>query len=535
LAGVCRPQGLAASKSLPSDSDLSTTSEPATPRRPTALQIGDRNNVVLIRIAFQSLTLVCDTLSSLSSEHLRLCISTLGLFGKQTDTNIALTAAESLMWGVSDSIQSKRKDVEKEPEYSALWMFLLLELLGLCTDARHEVRVGAIQTLFRSLQLYGATLSLNTWDECIWKVIFPLLDSITASIRQTESPPPTADTTATTVPGSGQSWDESKTLALQSLSSIFSDFLTLKIIHLGSFSDAWRTFVSHVEDSFFFDSRSVSTAALRCLERALDALKSTASDASLVPAVSDASERVWMACDEMGNKLSKSTAASALQSPQSGTSSARLKGMGISPFSQDSLLAFVDVIKKTREASKVVSQTQQAEGSAEFEWPIARLNRLMAILKGVITYSNSPEYRPDIDGLTPVQVRGFFVEIDSFTMLILCHVQAAVMSTISTISFSIPSSPSLVLSDLSSYATLPFLAAFDVQGHSPPAESSSHQTPKRVTYTALAKKTMPMLVDLYLEYKDSQEIYADGTMEAVLSVCLLAWLLGVGPLTDTSR
>lgn len=409
LASVCKPQTLTVSRSLPSDTDLSTPSEPPTPRRPISLQIGDKNNVMLIRIAFQSLTLVCDTLSSLSPEHLRLCISTLGLFGKQTDTNIALTAAESLMWGVSDSIQSKRKDVEKEPEYSALWMFLLLELLGLCTDARHEVRVGAIQTLFRSLQLYGATLSLGTWDECIWKVIFTLLDSITASIRQAETSPAATDNTTTTatttILGSGQSWDESKTLALQSLSSIFSDFLTLKIIHLSSFVDAWRTFVSHVEDSFFFDSRGVSTAALRCLERAMDALKGSTGDSNVVSAVSDASERVWMACDEMGNKLSKSTAASALQSPQSGMAPERHKGYGICPFSQDSLLAFVDVIRKTREVSKVVAQSQ-AEETGESEWSLARLNRLMVILKGVITYSNSPEYRPDIDGLTPVQVRG---------------------------------------------------------------------------------------------------------------------------------
>lgn len=94
------------------------------------------------------------------------------------------------------------------------------------------------------------------------------------------------------------------------------------------------------------------------------------------------------------------------------------------------------------------------------------------------------------------------------------------MSTISTISLSIPSSPSLVLSDLSSYATLPFLAAFDVQDRSPPTNSPSRRAPKRVTYIALAKKTMPMLVDLYLEYKDSMAIYADGTLEAVLSVCL---------------
>jgi hypothetical protein len=38
----------------------------------------------------------------------------------------------------------------------------------------------AIQTLVRTLQLYGATLSLDmldTWDE-VWKVTCPLLDTL---------------------------------------------------------------------------------------------------------------------------------------------------------------------------------------------------------------------------------------------------------------------------------------------------------------------------------------------------------------------
>ncbi|KAF9065488.1 hypothetical protein BDP27DRAFT_1228904, partial [Rhodocollybia butyracea] len=122
----------------------------------------EKSYSTLIKIAFQSLTLVCDSVSELSGEHLRLCISTLGHFGRQANTNIALTAAASLLWSVSDAIQAKRKDAEKEPEYSALWMFLLLEVLGLCTDDRPEVRDGAIQTLFRTMQLYGATLSLQT-------------------------------------------------------------------------------------------------------------------------------------------------------------------------------------------------------------------------------------------------------------------------------------------------------------------------------------------------------------------------------------
>src|SRR5260221_8378315 len=118
------------------------------------------------------MTLMCDVLSAPSPEHLRLCIRTLGQFGRQADTNIALTAAESLFWGVSDAIQAKRREADHEPAYSALWMHLLLEILRLCADALPEVRMGAIQTLFRTLQPYGATLSLDTWGECVWKVTF---------------------------------------------------------------------------------------------------------------------------------------------------------------------------------------------------------------------------------------------------------------------------------------------------------------------------------------------------------------------------
>ena len=81
--------------------------------------------------------LVCDSVSSLLPEHLHLCITTLCQFGHQADTNIVLTAAESLLWSVSGAIQAKRNDAQREPEYSELWMYLLL-----------VVWVGAIQTLF---------------------------------------------------------------------------------------------------------------------------------------------------------------------------------------------------------------------------------------------------------------------------------------------------------------------------------------------------------------------------------------------------
>jgi hypothetical protein len=93
--------------------------------------------------------------------------------------------------------------------------------------------------------------------------------------------------------------------------------------------------------------------------------------------------------------------------------------------------------------------------------------------------------------------------------------QASVLETIADIDLSAAGCPSLVMRDLSEFATLPFLAAFDV-----PAIPKTQTPPKRITYIALAKKVMPMLVDLFLRFKEREEIFVDGTIEAVLSVCL---------------
>ncbi|KZT30047.1 hypothetical protein NEOLEDRAFT_1153423 [Neolentinus lepideus HHB14362 ss-1] len=464
LTSVCRPVS-----SLDVAGGATSPSSAGTPRtRPPPLgYVSEKSYTANVKIAFSSLTLVCDSLSLLSPEHLRLCISTLGQFGRQADTNIALTAAESLLWGVSDSIQAKRKDAEQEPVYSSLWMFLLLEVLGLCTDARQEVRVGAIQTLFRSVQLYGATLSMETWNECIWKVTFPLLESITIAMRHNA-------TTARTSLGepsvdAGQAWNESKVLALQSIGSIFSEFLTSKIMRLESFSKVWDVFVNHIQDAVLFDHRTISAPALWCLEKAVKA--SGDAEAELKPKVSEAWNRVWQACDEIGNAVLR-------------RGGSQLAESGLKPFTQESLVAFVDVIRSTRAVSRSLDA---------IEWPLDRLSRLTAILKGVLTYQNSPDYRPDIDALTPVQT--------------------VVIDTISDIDLSATGVPSLVLKDLSEYTTLPFVAAFDV--HLP--DSSSSKPRKRITYIGLCKKCMPMLVDLFLQFKEKAEIYADGTLEVVIS------------------
>ena len=102
--------------------------------------------------------------------------------------------------------------------------------------------------------------------------------------------------------------------------------------------------------------------------------------------------------------------------------------------------------------------------------------------------------------------------------------QAVVLDTIVGIDLSISGAPSLVIRDLSEHVTLPFLAAFDVQ---PTQKNPTLQ--KRITYIALSKKTMPMLVELFLRFKTDVEIYVDGTIESILAVsfffCLLFVLL----------
>jgi hypothetical protein len=42
----------------------------------------------------------------------------------------------------------------------------------------------------------------------------------------------------------------------------------------------------------------------------------------------------------------------------------------------------------------------------------------------------------------------------------------------------------------------------------------------KVTYIAVCKKVMPVVSQLYLRYKKLVDIYADGTVEAILSVCV---------------
>jgi len=370
LGSVCRPAA-----SDPASYLVPLKSNTSRRRPPPLVYLQEKGYPALIKIAFQCMTLMCDGLAALSPEHLRLCISTLGQFGRQADTNIALTAAESLFWGVSDAIQAKRREADHGPAYSALWMHLLLEILRLCADARPEVRMGAIQTLFRTLQLYGATLSLDTWGECVWKVTFPLLDKLSPHAHANPLTPPSSPDAATSAADADRraldssSWDESTVVALQSIGAILNDFLASKIMHLPSFAAAWDTFVTHIRDAFLLDGRAVSAPALRCLERALKAaaaaVPSVGAEEGLKQSLVEIWEKTWAKCEEMGAVVVRRASAAAQQvdSP--------------APFTQESLVVFVDVMKCVRNIGWAL------DGS---EWPLERISTLMTILKGEFVY-----------------------------------------------------------------------------------------------------------------------------------------------------
>jgi hypothetical protein len=141
-------------------------------------------------------------------------------------------------------------------------------------------------------------------------------------------------------------------------------------MRLSSFAAAWDTFVTHIRDAFLLDGRAVSAPALRCLERALKAasaaLQTSGVDVDvedLRPCLVEIWEKTWARCEEMGTVVvRRASAAAALQ-----------RADFPAPFTQESLVVFVDVIKCVRSIGRTM------DGA---EWPLERISTLMTILKG---------------------------------------------------------------------------------------------------------------------------------------------------------
>ncbi|KAK4056370.1 Endocytosis and vacuole integrity protein [Microbotryomycetes sp. JL221] len=419
---------------------------------------------VLVRTSFPSLQLICsDFLGALTADDLKDCIGTLAEFGKQTeDVNVALTAG-GLLWGVSDHLQAKQRADSGGSAHRELWMYLLQQLLTLCRDSRQEVRDGALATIFRSISLYGPTLS-ETWDATLWDIVFPLLDSLTSAIAERNAATTDGREHEDVVPQPNgppiglldKQWDDSKTLALRSMGDIFYEFLPL-IVKTERYEHSWLTFVKHLETSFVEDRPGPATAAMQALDKVL----TVSLDGSEASRIASSWEVAWQSWLSIGQKIAEADKRTAVGDGATDNTTPNL----FKTYTQVNLEAY-----------------------------------LLSVLKTVLTFRRSPDFRPDIDGLTPLQ--------------------AVILEVVAVIDLELPGAASCVLSDLAQYMTMAFTSSFetrpeDIFGHGASVGNITSR-PQQVSYVALSKETMPHVLWLFQRYKDDVLIYQQGAVEKVL-------------------
>ncbi|GAA5982187.1 hypothetical protein JCM5350_003486 [Sporobolomyces pararoseus] len=431
---------------------------------------------VLVRTSFPSLQLICsDFLGGLEVEDLRDCIGTLAEFGKQIeDVNVALTAG-GLLWSVSDHVQAKRQQDENGDRHGELWMFLLHQLLSLCRDPRQEVRDAAITNIFRSISMYGTTLSKETWESCCHEIMFPLVEHVTSAIAvqaHLDEQSLVEEDGGPTVPQAfgppirliDKQWDDSKTLVLRSMGDVFFEYLP-QLVKMDRYEETWIAFVHHLRQSFIEDRPNPATAAMQSFEKVLTvSLEST--EASRI---ASSWEVAWSAWEEVGSAIEDNSA-----TPDSSKI-----------FTQVNLESFVRAVLPIYTPPYI-------------SFDLSRISRLLSILKSILTYSRSPDYRADVDGLMPLQ--------------------SAILEVVAVIKLDeVPGAASAVLSDLSDYLTLAYLAPFEAQ----PDGSGRIKQPQQITFIALTKEVMPHILWLYQKYRDDSLIYEQGAVEKMLNAYAL--------------
>ena len=233
--------------------------------------------------------------------------------------------------------------------------------------------------------------------------------------------------------------DESHVLALTSVGAIFNTFL-VPITALPSFDRIITRLLERLQHAFVSEPRPCCTAALKALERvllAVGALRKSAPN----PAVTIL-DKSWGAFAEMGDALSTGE-----------------------PYTQENLVALVRVAVLLH---------------AQVSWTEDRLQLLSSILRSVMTYSRSPEYRPDIDVMSPLQ--------------------SAISELVAT---SNHLSPSSVLSDLAEFSSLAYMR-----------DTST----SKLTFIALSKYAMPTMALIFKRHPAEMALYEDGTVERVMGV-----------------
>ncbi|RKO89543.1 hypothetical protein BDK51DRAFT_35408, partial [Blyttiomyces helicus] len=593
--------------------DTPTSTSSSTAAGPTT------KSAALVRVAFPCLQLiVTDFLSLLSPPVLHQCIETIGSFGAQgEDLNISLTAV-GLLWSLSDFVLTKRVDLEKKqreieatgcekeetvaiavdeggdragedgsatekgpriitapaeseqpgPRTAAvatpatpktmdgLWMLLLDALSQLCSDARPEVRNSANQTLFRTLGMNGSRLTLDAWEECIWNVLFPLLERVKVSSERAEiivKLVPGSPATSPQKSGSGipvprggpdsatKKWDETKVITLGGVTKSLLDFLPV-LVELGAgFDRAWALFLDYIKAWCLGGSPEVAMAAVKSL-RSLVQYPKTVAGGSVPENVQRRMVELWRVAWEVWEGIGVGIAAGADENLGAGgnaTPSGRASVLGSrrsvvgtpaspssvsapplasaptaatparllhGPFTQDTLTAYVSVFPDLHD---VIAPT----------FSLYELKRLLTVLSCLLLYHTNPQ-----PGATASRIRADFVnDLEQLTPL-----QAAVLDLVMSSRIDldgIRGAPEAVLVALAGFVILPFArtaspaSSIDPLALPPPhipTPDPPHPRPHTFTYIALSKKSIQCLVQLAERFGNLKMVYSGGTFETIV-------------------
>ncbi|GES88442.1 hypothetical protein RCL_jg5346.t1 [Rhizophagus clarus] len=509
----------------------------------------------LVRVAFPCLQLICtDFLSLLSPECLKQCINTLSAFGLQMDDlNISLTAI-GLLWNVSDFIQTKRAELEKDVKendeekptetkkditveqeidqliqgelkvqtMNALWMLLLLQLSKICSDTRPEVRNGANQTLFRTIDMNGAVLKTQTWHTCIWKILFPLLDSVklasekaVKAMQQQQLNGSSEKISSPQKEFSGfmvhhsrntvdKQWDETKVLVLTGISGIFKNFIHM-LVNLDDFEQAWGLLLSHLQDSCLNSSHEVAIASIKSLNTIIQFPDDTHTE-EFKEKILPLWQTAWIIWERIG--LGMINMSDTSLEVDYNNSPVEITSVVLTQFTQDTLTAYIVTFGDLYHVIRPKFQ-------------IDEIRRLLKVIKGILIYSKSPSYRPDYDYLTPLQ--------------------EAVLDIVSRINLSVPGAPAAVLYEFADYITLAFTKKQDDEEVARKKKSkdshiglqksvnspissrgenggsiASNKSYSTVTYIVFSKTSMRRAKELFKKFVNDQGVYSEGVFAKII-------------------
>ncbi|KAI8613010.1 hypothetical protein BC830DRAFT_514901 [Chytriomyces sp. MP71] len=537
----------------------------------------------LVRTAFPSIQLVCgDFLGSLGPDVLYECIQTLGVFGsQQDDINISLTTI-GLLWNISDNILMRRQKLEKDGKWAEspssnksfdsasvvnlitsaigstlsipttgkammtsrdtiagpittktmdiLWMHLLAHLSQLCSDLRPEVRNSANQTIFKTIAINGKRLTLEAWDECIWNILFPLLERVKISSEQAElvqQAPPASGIAASGIPINPRDsptkfWNETKTLTLTGITSLIISFFPVLIELDSGFERAWNLFLDYIRSWSLGGSPEVAAAAIKSFKTLArypkDLVDADGSPGKVPANIESKLQSLWRVAWDVWEGIGLGIVASADEN-------------------KDKLGAPVSVLKKTASGfgSQLieVDRLQLLHGSfpqatlvqyvAVFgdiydvisgSFGLYELKKLLNVLSSLLLYhtnsapgATASKYRTDnildLDSMTPYQEAAFN------------------LITGTTHNFSsIKGASEVIMLSVSGFIRLPFVR---LQSLSDEGQQQARQQPqtggmeKGFTYIAIAKRSMQTLVTLFETHGSVSTVYSGGIFEAILA------------------